>query len=140
MDQTSSYEYIYIYLSTYLRDTEQMMTLEQLYEVGSGCKLNSWPDSSVFQSVWTEFSGCGLKFHSRQLSIATSKNPTVVNIILYIYIYKYIYKYIYYIYIIYYILYILYINIYISIYIYIYIYTKQQAQGKLQVAKLRFQF
>ena len=25
-------------------DTEQTMKLEQLYEVGSECELNSWPD------------------------------------------------------------------------------------------------
>ena len=28
-------------------DTEQKMKLEVLYKVGSECKLNSWPDSSV---------------------------------------------------------------------------------------------
>ena len=28
-------------------DTEQTMKLEWLYEVGSGCELNSWPDSSI---------------------------------------------------------------------------------------------
>ena len=30
---------------------------------------------------WTGFSGCGFKSHSGQLSIATSKNPSVVNTI-----------------------------------------------------------
>ena len=28
-------------------DTEQTMKLEWLYKVGSGCELNSWPDSSI---------------------------------------------------------------------------------------------
>ena len=28
-------------------DTEQTMKLEELYKVGSECKLNWWPDSSV---------------------------------------------------------------------------------------------
>ena len=28
-------------------DTEQTMKLEQLYSIGSECKLNSWHDSSV---------------------------------------------------------------------------------------------
>ena len=28
-------------------DTEQTIKLEWLYKVGSECKLNSWPDSSV---------------------------------------------------------------------------------------------
>ena len=32
------------------------------------------PDSSVDFSVWTEFSGCVLKSHSSELSIATPKN------------------------------------------------------------------
>ena len=62
-----------------------------------------------------EFSGRGSKSHSGQLSMATSKNPSVentiyisiyINIYIYIYIYKYIYIYIIYIYYIYYILYI----------------------------------
>ena len=60
-------------------DTEQMMKLEYLYKVGSECELNSWPDSSVGQSVWTEFNGRGFKSYSGQLYIATSKNPSVVN-------------------------------------------------------------
>ena len=35
-----------------------------------------------------EFSGCGFKSHSGQLSIDTSKNPSVVNTIdIYIYVY-----------------------------------------------------
>ena len=41
----------------------------------------SWPDSSGGQSNWTEFSGRGFKSHSGQLSITTSKNPSVVNTI-----------------------------------------------------------
>ena len=51
--------------------------------------MNSWPDmthSSVVWSVQTEISGRGFKSHSGQLSIATLKNPSVVNTI-YIYIY-----------------------------------------------------
>ena len=32
-------------------DNEQTMKPEQLYKVGSECKLNSWPDSSVGLSV-----------------------------------------------------------------------------------------
>ena len=44
-------------------------------------ELNSWLDSSVGQSIRTEFSGRGFKSHSHsgQLSIATSNNPSVVN-------------------------------------------------------------
>ena len=81
------------------------MKLEWLYKVGPERELNSWPVSSVGQSVGTEFSGRGFKSHSGQLSIATSKSPSMVNTI---------YMYIYYIY----------INIlYIYIYIYIYIYS-----------------
>ena len=40
-----------------------------------------WPDSSVGQSFWKEFGGRGLKSLSGQLSIATSNNPSLVNII-----------------------------------------------------------
>ena len=43
-----------------------------------GTESNSVESSSV---VWTEFSGRGFKSHSGQLSIATSKNPSVVNTI-----------------------------------------------------------
>ena len=68
-------------------DTEQTMRLEQLYKVGSDCELNSWPNSSVGQSV------CTFKTHSGQLSISTSNNPSVVNNIPHIYIYIYIYIY-----------------------------------------------
>ena len=77
-------------------DTEQTIKFQWLYKVGPESELNSWPDSS------TEFSGRGFKSYSgQQLSIATSKNPSVVTTI-YIYIYIYI--------------------IYIYIYIYIYVY------------------
>ena len=55
------------------------MKLEGLYKVGSESELNSWPDSSDGYSVFKSRSG--------QLSIATSKNPSVVNTIPYIYIY-----------------------------------------------------
>ena len=51
----------------------------KLYKVGSESKLNSWPDISVGQSFWTEFNGHKFKFPSSQLSIATSKSPTLVN-------------------------------------------------------------
>ena len=60
-------------------ESEQTMKLEELYKVGSESELNSWPDSSVHQSVWMEFSGYGFKSQSDQLSVATSKNPSVVN-------------------------------------------------------------
>ena len=85
------------------------------------CELNAWRDSSVGYSVWTEFSGCGFKCHSGQLSIAASKNPSVVNTYIFnIYIYVHIYLiYIYNIYMVY----IFYVYMYIFIYIYIYIYT-----------------
>ena len=67
-----------------------------------------------------EFSGRGFESHSDQLSIATSKNLSVVNTI-YMCVYIYIYIYIIYIYIyinVYtYILYIYFIYIYIYIYI-----------------------
>ena len=52
----------------------------------------------IHKYILTEFSGHGFKSHSGQLSIATSKNPSVVNMI-YVCIYIYIYIYIYYIYI-----------------------------------------
>ena len=35
----------------------------------------------IYNSVWTEFSGCGFKSHSGQLSITTSENPSVMNTI-----------------------------------------------------------
>ena len=57
------------------------MNLEWLCKVGAKSVLNSWPDSSVGQSVWTQFSGHGFKSQSGQLSIATSKNPSVANTI-----------------------------------------------------------
>ena len=41
--------------------------------------VNSWPDSSVGSSGWTEFSG--FKLRSDLLSMAASKNPSVVNTI-----------------------------------------------------------
>ena len=44
-------------------------------------RVNSNPDSSVGQSVWMRFNGCGFKYHSGQLSIATLENPSVVNTI-----------------------------------------------------------
>ena len=34
-----------------------MMKLEELYKIGSDCKFKSCPDSSVGESVWTEFVG-----------------------------------------------------------------------------------
>ena len=61
--------------------TEENMKLESLYKVASECELNSPPDSLGGQSVWTEFRGCGFQSHSGELSIATSKNRSVVNII-----------------------------------------------------------
>ena len=60
---TYIYTYIYIYMYLYI----------YIYI--------SWPDISVGQSNWTEFSGRGFKSHSGQLSITTSKNPSVVNTI-----------------------------------------------------------
>ena len=52
------YIYIYIYIYSiyvciymYVYDTEQTKKLEQLYKVGSECKLNSWTDDSVGYSV-----------------------------------------------------------------------------------------
>ena len=60
-------------------DTEQTIKLQYLYKVGSECELNSWPDSSAGQSVQMEFSGHGFISYSGQLSIATSKNPSMVN-------------------------------------------------------------
>ena len=48
--------------------------------VSSECELNSWPDNSVSWSVSMEFSCCGFKSHSGQLSIVTSKNLSVVTI------------------------------------------------------------
>ena len=44
----------------------------------------AWPDG-----VWMEFSYCGFKSHSGQLSVATSENPELVNTI-YIKLYMYI--------------------------------------------------
>ena len=66
---------------------DKEMKLESLYKVGSESELNSWPVGSVSHRVWTEFSGRRFKCHSGQLSIAISKNPSVVNTI-YIYIYN----------------------------------------------------
>ena len=64
-------------------NTEQReeMKLEWLCKVGSESELNSLRDSSVGWGVWMEFSGCWFKSHSGQLSIATSRNPSVVNTI-----------------------------------------------------------
>ena len=70
-------------------DTEQRIKLQWLYKVGPESELNSWPDSS------TEFSGRGFKSYPGQLSIATSKNPSVVTTIYIYYIYIYIYIYVY---------------------------------------------
>ena len=50
-----------------------------LYKGGFECELSSWPDNSVGSGVWMEFSGRGFKYHSGQLSIATSKNRSVKN-------------------------------------------------------------
>ena len=44
-------------------------------------RVELWPDSFLGCGVWTEFSGSGLKSHSGKLSVAISKNPSVVNII-----------------------------------------------------------
>ena len=52
-----------------------------MYTVGSESKLNSWPDSLVGYRIWAQFIGRGLKYHSGQLSMATSKNLSMVNII-----------------------------------------------------------
>ena len=57
------------------------MKLEQPGKIGSECELNARRDSPVGKSVRTELSGCGLKSHSSQLCIVTSKNPRVVNTI-----------------------------------------------------------
>ena len=66
--------------------------------------MNSWPDSSLGYSIWTEFSGLGFKSHSVHLYKATSANPSVMNnthtntqthIHTHIYIYVCIYTYIY---------------------------------------------
>ena len=102
----------------------KQMKLEQLHKVGSECELNSWPDSSVGYSVWTEFSGRGFKSRSGQLSIATSKNPSVVYINIYITYIIYIYIlpiYILYVYIYIHTIYIYIYNIYLHAYIYTYI-------------------
>ena len=72
-----------------------MMKSEQQYKAGSECELNSWSDSSVGQSISTEFIGGGFKSHLGQLFIASSKS-------IYIYIYTHTHTNIYiYIYIIY---------------------------------------
>ena len=41
--------------------------------------MNSWHDSSVGLSVWTELCGRGFKSHSCRLSVVASKNTSVVN-------------------------------------------------------------
>ena len=51
------------------------------WKVGSKCELNSWLDSSVTLSIWTELIGRGFKFYSGQHSIATLNNPSLVNTI-----------------------------------------------------------
>ena len=62
-----------------------------------GVAVQSWlwvrVDNSVGWSVRTEFSGHGFKSDSGQLSIATSKNSSLLNSITYIYLYIYIYIY-----------------------------------------------
>ena len=68
------------------------MKLKLLHKVGSECKLNSWPDSSVGYSVWTEFSGHGFKSHPSKISMTTLKNPSVVNSICIMYQVDYFYK------------------------------------------------
>ena len=52
---------------------------QYMYKVSSECGLK--PDSSVGQSIRTEFSGHWFKLHSDQLPVPTSKNPSVVNTI-----------------------------------------------------------
>ena len=51
------------------------------YQLGSECKMNSWPEYSVDYIVSTELSGRGSKSLSGQFSVATSKNPSMVNTI-----------------------------------------------------------
>ena len=43
--------------------------------------INSWSDRLFGRSIWIEFNGCGSKFYSVQLSIATSQNSSMVNTI-----------------------------------------------------------
>ena len=51
-------------------NTEQKMKWEKLYNTGSECMLNSWPESSVSR---------GFKSKLNKLSKATSKNPSLMN-------------------------------------------------------------
>ena len=62
-------------------DTGQLIKLELLYKNRPEFELKSCSDRSVGYSVWTGFSGYRFKCHSGQLSIATSRNPSVVNTI-----------------------------------------------------------
>ena len=68
--------YIYICTCTYIYIYVCMYVMVQLYKVGSECQVNTWSEESVGQSVSTEFSTRGIKSHSGQLSIASSKNPS----------------------------------------------------------------
>ena len=67
--------YIYIYLYLYLSISICILISIHL-SVCLSVYLCICPDSSVDFRVWTEFSSL-LKSHSSQLSIATSKNPSV---------------------------------------------------------------
>ena len=60
-------------------DIEQMMKLEQLYKVGPECRLRSWYDRSVGQRIRTKFCGRGFKSLTSRFSVATSRNPALVN-------------------------------------------------------------
>ena len=69
--------YIYIYLYLYLYLSISICILISIHlSVCLSVYLCICPDSSVDFRVWTEFSSL-LKSHSSQLSIATSKNPSV---------------------------------------------------------------
>ena len=61
--------------------TEEKMELGWQYKVVSQSEFNSWTDSSAGQTVSMEFSGPGFKLYPGQISIATSKNPLVLNTI-----------------------------------------------------------
>ena len=50
-------------------------------EIGVAVQSLLWVRVELM-AVWTEFTGRGFKCHSGQPSIATSKNPSVVNTIL----------------------------------------------------------
>ena len=65
------------------------MNAEQNGEIGGAVKSaveyeskwNSWPNASVSQRIWMEFSGPGFDSHADQFSIATSKRRLLMNIL-----------------------------------------------------------